>query len=81
LQWRQGQVFKQIDLQTGRTGTTKKPVGGGVLSGSTPQDTLKIIGFQKRPAKNRSFDMGKVKGFVDGRRKISFAVSKKGKFT
>tara|TARA_R110002051_G_scaffold228788_1_gene290926 strand:+ start:1090 stop:1605 length:516 start_codon:yes stop_codon:yes gene_type:complete len=80
LQWRQGQVYKQIDLQTGKTRTTKNPVGSGVLPGTTPQDTLKIIGFQKRPAKNRSFEMGKVKGFVEGRRKISFAVSKRGKF-
>jgi len=81
LQWKQGLVFRQIDLQTGQATATKRPVGGGVEAGVTPRQTLKVIGFQKKPPKNREFDMGATRGFVEGRVRITFKRSRKGTFT
>ena len=72
LQWRQGAVYRQADLTTGRLSSTNKPVLGGVNKGFTPRDTLKAIQFSEKKPKKREVRMGVTTAFVQSKKRITF---------
>ena len=72
LQWRQGAVYRQADLTTGRLSSTSKPVLGGVNKGFTPRDTLKVIQFSEKKPKKREVRMGVTTAFVQSKKRITF---------
>ena len=59
VQWKQGKVYRNVDLATGATETTRIPVGKGVRPGTTPEQTLKIIETSQAKPKVRRVDIGK----------------------
>ena len=71
LQWRQGRVYKKINLQTGKIRNSLKVLPGGVKSGITPRETLKINSWDDIMPKTRRFDMGVTKVKVSSK-KIKF---------
>ena len=76
LQWRQGIVYRQSDLVSGRLSSSTRPVAGGVNRGITPRDTLKPIQFSEKKPKKREVRMGVTTAFVQSRKKITFRRSK-----
>ena len=59
VQWKQGKVYRNVDLATGASETTRIPVGKGVRPGTTPEQTLKIIETSRAKPKVRRVDIGK----------------------
>ena len=63
VEWKQGKVYKNVDLQTGKEQTTLTPVGS-VRTGSTPKDTFTVIETSRRSPKVRRVDIGKTIAIV-----------------
>jgi len=71
VQWKQGKVYRNVDLSTGASETTVIPVGSGVRPGTTPEQTLKVIETSRSKPKVRRVDIGKTIAVVT-KNKISY---------
>ena len=65
VEWKQGGVYKNVDLQTGKEETTLTPVGA-IRGGSTPKDTFTVIETSTRSPKVRRIKLEKNIAIVTG---------------
>jgi len=65
VEWKQGDVYKNVDLQTGKEETTLTPVGA-IRGGSTPKDTFTVIETSTRSPKVRTIKLEKNIAIVTG---------------
>ena len=65
VEWKQGNVYKNVDLQTGKEETTLTPVGA-IRGGSTPKDTFTVIETSTRSPKVRTIKLEKNIAIVTG---------------
>ena len=65
VEWKQGDVYKNVDLQTGKEETTLTPVGA-VRGGSTPKDTFTVIETSTRSPRVRTIKLEKNIAIVTG---------------
>ena len=65
VEWKQGDVYKNVDLQTGKEETTLTPVGA-IRGGSTPKDTFTVIETSTRFPRVRRIKLEKNIAIVTG---------------
>ena len=65
VEWKQGNVYKNVDLQTGKEETTLTPVGA-IRGGSTPKDTFTVIETSTRSPRVRRIKLEKNIAIVTG---------------